>query len=61
MQEWADFIKSVGFPVFVAMLLLLRVDAMHGENLKAIAALTEAVNMLRLVLQSGNAKAGGQQ
>ena len=37
------FIQSVGFPIFVAVVLLLRVQNMHVENLKAINALTDAV------------------
>lgn len=37
------FIQGVGFPIFVAVVLLFRVDTMHAENLKAINALTDAV------------------
>lgn len=37
------FIQGVGFPIFVAVVLLFRVETMHVENLKAINALTDAV------------------
>lgn len=37
------FIQGVGFPIFVAVVLLFRVDTMHAENLRAINALTDAV------------------
>lgn len=41
--EITAFIQGVGFPIFVALLLLYRVDNMHKENLVAIHALTDAV------------------
>lgn len=59
MPVWVSIINSVGFPIFVAVVLLWRVDNMHAENLKAIAGLTEAVTMLRLTIQPGNFKVGG--
>lgn len=38
-----DFISSVGFPVFVATLLLYRVEAWHVQNIMALEALKVAV------------------
>ena len=43
LQMVITFIQAVGFPIFVASVLLFRVDKMHAENLKAINALTDAV------------------
>lgn len=43
MQQVIAFIQGVGFPIFVACVLLFRVDKMHSENLRAINALTDAV------------------
>lgn len=39
----ADFIGKVGFPVFVAIILLWRTDRYHAENTKAINDLRTAV------------------
>jgi hypothetical protein len=43
LPEIADFIQRIGFPIFVALVLLFRVESMHVENLTAIHALTDAV------------------
>ena len=43
LQQAITFIQAVGFPIFVAVLLLFRVDRMHAENLTATHALTDAV------------------
>lgn len=37
------FIQGVGFPIFVAVVLLFRVEKMHVENLTAIHGLTDAL------------------
>ena len=50
MQQAVSFIQQVGFPIFVAVVLLYRVDVMHAENLKAIHALTQAINGLCLLV-----------
>jgi hypothetical protein len=39
----ADFISKVGFPVFVALLLLWRNDQRHTENLEAMRDLVHTV------------------
>jgi hypothetical protein len=46
-----DFIKSVGFPVFVAGMLLNQVYSMHRDNLTAISGLTQELKLLRIALQ----------
>lgn len=38
-----DFIGTVGFPVFVATLLLYRVESWHVQNIEALNALRIAV------------------
>lgn len=38
-----QFIGDVGFPIFVATLLLYRVESWHTQNITALAALKEAV------------------
>lgn len=38
-----DFIGTVGFPVFVATLLLYRVEAWHVQNIEALNQLRMAV------------------
>ena len=60
MPVWVTIVNQVGFPIFVAVVLLWRVDTMHAENLKAIAALTEAVTALRLTIQPRNYDVGGK-
>src|SRR5258708_32662187 len=39
----ADFISKVGFPVFVAIILLWRDDARHTDNIRAIRRLAHTV------------------
>jgi hypothetical protein len=46
LSDLAGLINQVGFPVFVAVVLLLRVDKMHAENIRAINALTAAIEAL---------------
>jgi hypothetical protein len=46
----ADFISRTGFPIFVAVVLLWRVDAMHAANLRAINELTIAIVQLRSMI-----------
>lgn len=60
MQSAITFIQAVGFPIFVAVVLLLRVEAMHVEQLKAIHALTQALNVLCAVLGQNIVVAGGK-
>lgn len=50
LAELTNFIQATGFPIFVALVLLWRVDQMHADNLRAIAALTLALNDLRAEL-----------
>jgi len=42
-SELATFIKDVGFPVFVAVYLLLRVDVLLRRLIEAVAAVRAAV------------------
>jgi len=51
LTQITQFINQTGFPIFVAVILLWRVDSMHTANLKAIEALTLAVNELRSTLR----------
>ncbi len=46
----ADFIQATGFPIFVAVVLLWRVDTMHTANLMALNALTLEIRLLRTQL-----------
>jgi len=39
----ADFISKVGFPIFVALILLWRNDIRHTENLEAMRDLVHTV------------------
>jgi hypothetical protein len=41
--EIKDLISTLGFPIFVAMVLLWRVDRMHTDNIRVITALTAAI------------------
>jgi hypothetical protein len=50
LKQIADFIQSTGFPIFVAVVLLWRVDAMHTANLMAISELILEVRLLRTEL-----------
>lgn len=50
MNEAIYFIQQVGFPIFVAVVLLLRVETMHVESIRAIHALTAAVQSLCLLV-----------
>jgi len=43
MQMAKDFIGTIGFPVFVATLLLYRVEAWHVQNIEAMNQLRMAV------------------
>jgi len=38
-----DFIATVGFPIFVATLLLYRVESWHTENIRSMADLRLAI------------------
>lgn len=42
-----DFISKIGFPIFVALILLWRDDQRHHENVTAIRDLVETVNRKR--------------
>ena len=50
MQDLITFINSCGFPIFVAVVLLWKVDTMHAENIRAIHSLTDAISELRNAL-----------
>ena len=50
MPAWVSIVNSLGFPAFVALVLLYRVYDMHAENIKAIAQLTQAVELLRVCI-----------
>jgi len=46
----ADFINKVGFPIFVAVVLLWRVDSRHAENVRAMNELVKAVKDQHLAI-----------
>lgn len=50
LKEIAAFISSTGFPIFVAIVLLWRVDTMHTTNLMAIHENTLELRLLRVEL-----------
>lgn len=50
MHDAIAAINTVGFPIFVALVLLLRVDRMHSENLKAIYQLIQVVTLLQVAI-----------
>ena len=52
LDEFSHFIATLGFPIFVAVILLLRVDQMHAENIRAINELTQAISQLITVIAS---------
>jgi hypothetical protein len=47
LKQIADFIQSTGFPIFVAIILLYRVDSMHTANLNSIHENTLELRQLR--------------
>jgi len=51
LQALSSFVTTVGFPVFVACVLLYQVYVMHVANIKAVAALTQEVALLRQFLE----------
>ena len=46
----ADFISKVGFPIFVAVLLLWREDSRHSENIQAMSELVHAIKDQHLAI-----------
>lgn len=46
LTDVSTFIQQVGFPIFVAIVLLFQVLNMHRENVRAIDALTDAIRSL---------------
>jgi hypothetical protein len=52
LQQVITFINQCGFPIFVAAVLLWRVDRMHAENNRALHLLTLAVNDLKAAILS---------
>jgi hypothetical protein len=50
LPDVSNFISQTGFPIFVAVVLLWRVDTMHAANLAAIHALTVEIRLLRVAL-----------
>lgn len=55
LKQLADFISQTGFPIFVAIVLLWRVDTMHTDNLKALHENTLEVKLLRVALDKHQA------
>ena len=58
MMDWpgaTTFIQTVGFPIFVAVVLLWRVDRANNELSKALNALTLSIELDRVQRQSVNA------
>lgn len=51
LDQVITFINQCGFPVFVAAVLLWRVDRMHTENIHAVEQLTHAVRDLRRCIE----------
>lgn len=43
LKAWGDFISSVGFPVFVSVWLLYRIDPLLRELTRAVYELTTLV------------------
>lgn len=60
-MDWPQLLNTVGFPTFVAIVLLWRVYDMHAENLRAIAALTQAIEALRLCVRASHFIPGGDK
>jgi Tfp pilus assembly protein PilN len=54
LQLLEDFIKSVGFPIFVAVLLLFRVDSMHKDNMHTNRQLARELAALRAHIAGKN-------
>lgn len=52
--SWADFVKSVGFPVFVALFVLIRMDKSFKEMKDALIDLTLCIR------ESTGIKGGGK-
>jgi hypothetical protein len=42
--EWLEVLKSFGFPVVVALYLLIRTDSRLGELAKAISELSRVID-----------------
>ena len=51
LKDLGDFIAQVGFPVFVACVLLFQVIHMHRENHESIDRLAERVQELLITLR----------
>jgi hypothetical protein len=45
------FITQIGFPIFVAVVLLMRVDKMHAENITAINNLVTTLRELHKCIE----------
>lgn len=56
-----DFIGTVGFPVFVATLLLYRVEAWHVQNIEALNQLRIAVLDRHLAVHCAAASRRGKR
>lgn len=46
-----QFITQIGFPIFVAVVLLMRVDKMHSENIMAINNLVTTLRDLHTCIE----------
>jgi hypothetical protein len=46
LKDYGDFVSSVGFPIAIAILLLWRFDNQNHATIKALNALTMAVDKL---------------
>lgn len=42
-NSWADFIKSIGFPIFVSVFVLIRMERALTEISKALTGLTVVI------------------
>jgi hypothetical protein len=55
LKQIAEFISQTGFPIFVAIVLLWRVDNMHTANLEALHENTLEIKLLRVALDKHQA------
>jgi hypothetical protein len=50
LQSFATFINQVGFPAFVALLLILEVRQMHRDNTSTMRRLAQELAGIRAIL-----------
>lgn len=46
MQNYIAFISNVGFPIFIAMFLLIRIESKFEKLVSAFVDLTESINKI---------------